>query len=287
MIRKSFPSAIKQADDRTFTVTVSTASVDRDGDSIDPKGWQLESYRHNPIVLWQHDNHLPPIARCTDIRVQGNRLIAKMEFPPVGLSSLADEIHGLMVAGFLHSTSVGFRLLRSTPNGTGRDIHQAELMEFSVVNIPSQIEARVMRCAGEPCNEVALKSWLGHKQNKEDQTMDTELWLDVSDDFFTKVAQDDFDALLARLRQNRQPPTLDELAQFVDAGLRYAGGMSLDDLFRHMNAHTPAMRSWDGQTPETLDVDEKDLALAIGRVIAEEAGKQTRAALNAALGRLD
>lgn len=161
MIRKSFPVQIKQGGERTFAVTISTGTVDRDGDTIDPKGWDLRAYRANPIVLWQHDHSLPPIARAADVRVQGQKLVAVMEFPPPGVSPLADEIHGLMKAGFLHSTSVGFLPLRSTPNGTGQDIHEAELLEFSVVNVPSQVEARVRRCAGEACDELALKSWLG------------------------------------------------------------------------------------------------------------------------------
>lgn len=162
MIQKSFPVEIQKSADGQFTVVVSTDGVDRDKDIIDPQGWRLANFKLNPIVLWQHRRDLPPIARATDIRVSGSRLIATMEFPPTGVSSLADEINGLMAAGFLHSASVGFLPIRSAYNTErdGLDILEAELLEFSIVNIPSNAEARVQRCVGESCNLPALKSWL-------------------------------------------------------------------------------------------------------------------------------
>lgn len=162
MIQKSFPVVVRKSADGQFSIVVSTDAVDRDRDIIDPQGWRLANFRQNPIVLWQHRRELPPIARATDIRVSGSRLIATMEFPPTGVSPLADEINGLMAAGFLHSASVGFLPIRSVYNAErdGLDILEAELLEFSVVSIPSNAEARVQRCVGESCNLPAMKSWL-------------------------------------------------------------------------------------------------------------------------------
>jgi HK97 family phage prohead protease len=136
--------------------------VDRDKDVIDPKGWRLASYRENPIVLWQHRRDLPPIARTTDIRVSGARLLASLEFPPEGASPLADEIHNLVAAGFLHSTSVGFLPIRSEYNHErgGHDILEAELLEWSIVNVPANHEALIQRCLGEACDRAAVDRWL-------------------------------------------------------------------------------------------------------------------------------
>jgi len=160
---KSFPVSFQKGTSaRMFNAVVSTASVDRDKDMIDPKGWRLDSYRKNPIVLWQHNRNLPPIARTTDIRVSGQRLLASMEFPPEGASPLADEIHNLVAAGFLHSTSVGFLPIRCEYNSVrgGHDILEAELLEFSIVNIPAQSEALIQRCIGEGCDTKAMDRWL-------------------------------------------------------------------------------------------------------------------------------
>lgn len=65
---------------------------------------------------------------------------------------------------------------------------------------------------------------------------------------------------------------------------------SIADLLRGLTEQgVPAMRNVPGysQKQELIDVDEYALATLIGRVVAEEAGKQTRAALCQALGRLD
>lgn len=152
----------KGTSSRTFNAIISTSAVDRDKDVIDPKGWRLESYRKNPIILWQHRRDLPPIARCTDIRVSGSRLIAKMEFPPAGTYQLADEIFNLVDAGFLHSTSVGFLPIRSIYNNErgGHDILEAELLEFSIVAVPANSEALIQRCLGAGCDTAAVDRWL-------------------------------------------------------------------------------------------------------------------------------
>ena len=285
MIRKSFPSAIEQTDPRTFVATVSTGSMDRDGDCIDPKGWQLASYRHNPIVNWQHNMSLPPIARATDIRVQGGALVAKMEFPPPGISPLADEICGLVKAGFLHSTSVGFRAIRSTPNGIGRNISEAELMEFSVVSIPSQVEARISRCMGEACNEMKLKSWLGgnwRTQQKETYTMETEeMWLEIDDE---KDLDTHFEEMLAMMNTGSRHSVTEDLAVQMR---RLGPKATIADLCRAvMQGVVAPSKRWRGDDEE-IDVDLKEVNRLAGRVVAEALPGLVRAALCQATGRLD
>ena len=70
--------------DRVVRFVISTGAVDRDGDTIDPKGWDLTAYRRNPTVLWQHDHKIPAIARMVHIAVEGNppALVASASSPP-------------------------------------------------------------------------------------------------------------------------------------------------------------------------------------------------------------
>src|SRR5947208_1044841 len=42
---------------------ISTASVDREGDTVAPEGWVLQEYERNPVVLWAHDGEEPPIGQ--------------------------------------------------------------------------------------------------------------------------------------------------------------------------------------------------------------------------------
>src|SRR5215207_1904018 len=80
--------------DRVVRFVISTGAVDRDNDTIDPKGWQLTAYRANPVCLWQHDHKVPAIARMVRIAVEGNppALVADAEFAPAEIYPFAEMI---------------------------------------------------------------------------------------------------------------------------------------------------------------------------------------------------
>src|SRR5574341_1133396 len=56
-----------EGDERALRIRITTAAVDRDGDTISPTGWKLTNYRKNPVVLYGHDYRGLPIARNTKI----------------------------------------------------------------------------------------------------------------------------------------------------------------------------------------------------------------------------
>ena len=49
---------------------ISNGSIDRDFDTINPDGWNLENYRKNPVVLWNHEWDDPPVAKSLEERVE-------------------------------------------------------------------------------------------------------------------------------------------------------------------------------------------------------------------------
>jgi hypothetical protein len=74
------PLATKSDDGATRTFTISTGSIDRMGDAINPHGWHTAGYMRNPVVLWGHDYSRPPIGRATSVWREGESLKAKMVF---------------------------------------------------------------------------------------------------------------------------------------------------------------------------------------------------------------
>lgn len=282
--RKVFAASATKGANGTNIFTVSTPDLDRDMDRIDPKGWNLTQYQdENPIVLFAHDQKSPPIGRCTDIRVVGHNLKAVVEWAPNGIYPLADTVHGLVDAGFLRSASVGFRADRSEPNAYGgQDIKAATLLEWSVVNIGSNPSAMLERGV----DTMRLKSWLGnswHEQSKED-----EMYLEISDDFFTKTGDDAFDEMLARMRRQYQEMEGGKFIELMARQIALLGpNASIAALMRAVAGDgVAAPKHWRGDD-DLLDIDEKELATLIAGVIAETTGTQVRAALNTALGRLD
>lgn len=157
MNKKIFDDSISPLMDRKMSCTISTAAVDRDGDTIDPKGWDLKSYKRNPVVLWAHDHTTPPIGRASNLWTDAKGLHATVEFPPRGIHALADQVHDLIKAGFLSATSVGFIAKESRPSKTGQAITRAELLEFSICSIPSNPQALVLQ---RSYDRAAVQKWL-------------------------------------------------------------------------------------------------------------------------------
>ncbi len=131
-------------DERQVRVVASTPAVDRAGDVVVAEGIDLAAYQANPVILWNHDPG-SPIARCVEIGVKAGQLEAVAQFPPEGTDPLADRVYGLIKAGVVNATSIGFAPVEETPiKGGGVTVNRAELWEFSFVSVPANPEALVV-----------------------------------------------------------------------------------------------------------------------------------------------
>jgi HK97 family phage prohead protease len=155
-VRKIGADAIQKIDDRSLLFTISTGCVDRDQDMIDVKGWQLDNFMRNPVVLWSHRADELPIGKTIDIGTDASRLYAAVKFLPGGYgdaSDLADCVYRMAADGYINATSVGFRPLEwdFTDDPTrdaegwmpGIDFRAQELVELSIVSVPSNPEALI------------------------------------------------------------------------------------------------------------------------------------------------
>jgi HK97 family phage prohead protease len=127
---------------------VSTPRTDRAGDIVDIAGLDLSAYRLNPVVLFMHD-HDEPIARCEEIGLNGAQIEALVQFPPEGTCKLADEVYGLIKAGVINATSIGFlpkdfEFIDPKEPWNGRRFKSGELLEFSFVSVPANADALVI-----------------------------------------------------------------------------------------------------------------------------------------------
>lgn len=120
---------------------LSDATVDRYGDIVDPSGWVLGNFKKNPIALFGHSGGFP-IGTWSNIRVEGEKLIGRLNLAAKGTSARLDEIISLVEQGILRAVSVGFRPLKSEPIdaekpwGAQRYVRQ-ELLETSLVSVPA------------------------------------------------------------------------------------------------------------------------------------------------------
>ena len=147
----------KLADDkpmrRAVRVVASTDAEDSYGEIVE-QSWNLDRYKANPIVLYQHDRY-EPIGTAEDVRVEEGALRATLVLAAEGVSEDADKAWRLIEAGILRTVSVGFYPADvRMEKRNGRDVvvlANNELREISLVSIPANpeavIEARV-RAAG-------------------------------------------------------------------------------------------------------------------------------------------
>jgi len=146
--------------DRTLTYIASDETPDRMGDVIKVEGWNLTTYKRNPVILWGHDtSNVPPIGRATNVRrsvMEDGKpaLLASVEFAPPEAHEFADTIYQLSKGGFLNAVSVGFMPLEAE-EATEKEkadlgmppygviYSSADLLEISVVSVPANPSALV------------------------------------------------------------------------------------------------------------------------------------------------
>lgn len=120
---------------------LSDGSLDRHGTRINPRGWNLTNFKKNPIALFGHSGGFP-IGKWSNVRVDGDRLLGRLEFAEAGTSDRIDELRKLVEQGILRAVSVGFSILEfGTPGKSEYDFEKIELHECSLVAVPSNTNA--------------------------------------------------------------------------------------------------------------------------------------------------
>lgn len=149
------------------TVIASTATTDRYGDIVE-QHWDLQAFRDNPVILWNHDADQGVIGRAVRARINedGNLEISILwdESPenPLGRRT-ADQFR----RGFMSAVSVGFQpgailsrgqLADDDPRRAalgdhgvvlGSEDQPNELWELSAVPIPANPQALVVGRSGD------------------------------------------------------------------------------------------------------------------------------------------
>jgi len=136
----------------TYEFIASTSSVDRQGDSIDQSGWELDNYKKNPVILFAHDYSQLPIGKAIEIKQTETTLEIKIQFASEKANPKAQQVKQLVDDGMLSTLSVGF--IQKERNGN--IITRAELLEISVVPVPANQEA--LRLAYKGLDESLVKS---------------------------------------------------------------------------------------------------------------------------------
>jgi len=137
-ILSSFKSI--DADNMKVTGVIgSDDSVDRYGDRINPKGWDLENFKKNPVIMLQHNYQQFPIGIATNVKRKENSLVFDIQFSKT--LALAKEAFDLVKERIMRAWSVGFLVKEWATSGSEYTIDKMELLELSLVAIPANPNA--------------------------------------------------------------------------------------------------------------------------------------------------
>jgi HK97 family phage prohead protease len=150
-------------DSRKVRFVFSDGTVDRAGDSIDPKGWQTDAFLANPVALWAHDSSAPPIGRASNVGPVGSKLMGDIEFMPADISAFAESIYRMVKAGFVKAVSVGFipleySFVNDSKRPFGIDFKKQELLEISVCPVPCNPNA-LQEAKAQGIDTTPLREW--------------------------------------------------------------------------------------------------------------------------------
>lgn len=227
------------AEARTLDIRISDESVDRDGDIIRVRGWDLKAYKTNPVVLFAHDHREPPIAQAPKLTKTTDPALDALgvKFPEEGSHPFADMIFSLYRQRVMRAASVGFmpgEFEAIDPDQgmwAGIEFSKGhELWEFSLVPVGSNRNALAQaRSAG--IDTEPLKHWAGRVLDEwsseyEDGGLlilgkkQVEAWRRSADpkqarQFHTADSEemDEFKKMLERQARNRESVTLQAQAQ--------------------------------------------------------------------------
>ena len=149
IMKRTEPTSSKK---EKVSFVASSATPDRYGDIIDQKGWILDNYKKNPVVLLNHDSNQLPIGKG-NVYIRNDQLTIDVEFDSE--DPRAKEVERKAKKGFMNAVSVGFRPLESKSRSElptdhkyygqrGMYYSKAELLEVSIVTIPANGEATML-----------------------------------------------------------------------------------------------------------------------------------------------
>lgn len=161
MKTKDFSLHVKDvSDEGTFTGYGSIfGNVDAYGEKVMPGAFANSLAKHrqkgtSPLMFWQH-NPSEPIGVWSDLAEDGKGLKGTGRF--VLETNRGRETYALLKAGAIRGLSIGYREIKTEPDGPHRLLKELDLVEISVVSIPANPRSNVTAVKSERMEDFARR----------------------------------------------------------------------------------------------------------------------------------
>lgn len=190
---------------------LSDETLDRYGDIIVAKGWDLRDFKKNPIALFAHRGDFP-IGNWTNVRVEGTKLIGTLVLAAKGTSERINELISLVEQGVLRAVSVGFRPIENEPIDPkqpygGQRYTKQQLLETSLVAVPANPAALAVAKSLHVSDETLEMAFGEHAEKRRD--------LSETGEHATRTSAD-LTRSRADRRSNPKEPTMKTLSQRIE-----------------------------------------------------------------------
>jgi len=182
-VRTFDPATVEET--RTIPFVFSTASRDGHGTILNQENWKLDRFNGNGIVGYMHNVYGGDLCNAPDPDdvigaarswVEDGQLVGELTFETKEVNPKAEKIFRKILAGTLKAVSVGFLPTGEGSWGEGDESQRGinptyyyegqELLEISVVNIPSNPDALRRSARNQTANAIAYV----HRQLNEKKT---------------------------------------------------------------------------------------------------------------------
>lgn len=161
MKTKDFALQVKDlSEDGTFEGYGSVhGNVDSYGERVMPGAFTASLAKHKRegsqvLMLWQH-NASEPIGVWEDLAEDAKGLWGKGQL--ILEVQKAREVHALMKRKAIGGLSIGYREIKTTPDGNVRNLEELDLYEISPVSFPANRRARIEAVKSERMDEFARR----------------------------------------------------------------------------------------------------------------------------------
>lgn len=161
---------------RGFTATITTATLDRDGEVVIPQGMDATEFEANPVLFWNHDYN-QPVGKCLSLKRQPAGIVGEFQFAqrPEGFEGpyFPEFVASLVAQGVVRGVSIGYMpadggTRRATVEDRKRygDTVQTvfskwKLLEVSVAPLQANPDALVTAISKGAVSGADARRWLG------------------------------------------------------------------------------------------------------------------------------
>lgn len=178
MLIKTLDALVSKSSGIEVEATITTETIDRDGEVLISQGMDATKYELNPIVFYNHD-YSQPIGKISELRRSDGKIDATIKFAQrtegVEGPFLPEFVESLVEQGIIKGISVGFvpkeggvrKASKEDNEKYGDSVRQVysqwELLEVSVAPLPANATALISAIKKGAIDRNDVKKWLDYK----------------------------------------------------------------------------------------------------------------------------